>query len=134
VDDLASEGRKISLKKLKRIHALKTGALLRACVRGSTLICNASPAKIKALTSYAEHLGLAFQVADDILDATSDRKELGKPVKADVKKGFPYLIGVEASRQLAEAELDRAINSLKIFGRKAEPLREIANYVLSRKN
>ncbi len=132
VADLESIKRKLSLKELVAIHRWKTGALLKACVRGSALICKASSEKIRSLTAYAEHLGLAFQIADDILDATSTRKKLGKPVKADVKKGFPFLIGLEESRKLAEKEKKKAIAALRLFGQKAELLREIAEYVLSR--
>jgi geranylgeranyl diphosphate synthase type II len=132
VKDIESAGRKISLEGLKKIHRWKTAALLCACVRGTALICKASPKKVKALASYAEHLGLAFQIADDILDVTSTQKKLGKPVKADVKKGFPFLVGLGKARMLAEQEKDKAISALDVFDKKADSLRGIAGYVLSR--
>jgi geranylgeranyl diphosphate synthase type II len=132
VKDIESAGRKISLEGLKKIHRWKTAALLCACVRGTAFICKASPKKVKALASYAEHLGLAFQIADDILDVTSTQKKLGKPVKADVKKGFPFLVGLGKARMLAEQEKDKAISALDVFDKKADSLREIAGYVLSR--
>ena len=130
--DMESEGKRIRLKTLRTIHKKKTAALLKACVRAPAIQLKAAPIRLKALTSYAEHLGLAFQIADDILDATSTRKRLGKPVKADVKKGFPYLIGLERSKELAEEEKNKAIRALKIFGGKADALREIAVYVVER--
>jgi geranylgeranyl diphosphate synthase type II len=133
VMDLECSEKKIGLQKLKTIHKKKTAALLSACVRSPAIYLGASAKQIKALTSFAQHLGLAFQIADDILDATSTRKKLGKPVKADVKKGFPYLIGLERSRKLAVQEKNRAVAALKLFGKRAETLREIAEYVVERK-
>lgn len=131
--DIESEGGKISLRKLKEIHKSKTGALICACVRAAAIYLKASGRHLKALTAYAQHLGLAFQIADDILDITSSQKQLGKPVNADVKKGFPYLVGLEKSRKMAEEETKKAIKALGIFGKKAESLREIAEYVVRRK-
>ncbi|MFC1511398.1 polyprenyl synthetase family protein [Candidatus Margulisiibacteriota bacterium] len=131
-DDKSSEGKKLSLAALKFIHKRKTAALLKACVRSVAVYLKATKKQLKALTDYAEHLGLAFQIADDILDATSSRKKLGKPVKADLKKGFPYLIGIEKSKKLAEQEKNRAIAVLKVFGAKAEALRQIAKFVVER--
>jgi len=131
--DIESEGKKISLAQLKVIHKSKTAALLAACVRASAIYLKASSKQVKALTSYAEHLGLAFQIADDILDATSSQKQLGKPVNADVKKGFPYLVGLEKSKQMADGERKKAIKALGIFGKKADVLRDIAGYVVQRR-
>ena len=133
VADLGSVKRKPTLKELVAIHKWKTAALLRACVRGSALICKAPAGKVKALTAYAEHLGLAFQIADDILDVTSTRKELGKPVGADVKKGFPFIIGLERSKLMLNDEAIKAIKAIKIFDKKADPLREMAGFVVMRK-
>jgi len=124
---------KISLSHLRSIHHLKTAALLKACVCGSALIGGAPAVKIKALAVYAKHLGLAFQIADDILDVTSTRKEIGKPVGADSGKGFPHLVGLEKSIILAEKERLRAIAALRNFNKKADLLREIAEYVIKRK-
>jgi geranylgeranyl diphosphate synthase type II len=122
-----------SISRLKSIHRRKTAALLKACMCSSAIYLGAAPKQLKALTSYAEHLGLAFQIADDILDATSTRKQLGKPVKADIRKGFPYLVGLERSNKLADQEKSKAIAVLKIFGKKADTLREIAEFVVQRK-
>lgn len=130
--DLESEGKKISVRVVRSIHRRKTAALLIASVRSSAIYLGASTKQLKALTSYAEHLGLAFQIADDILDATSTQKRLGKPVRADIKKGLPYLIGLEKSKKLAIREKDKAIAALGGFDEKADSLREIAEYVVQR--
>jgi geranylgeranyl diphosphate synthase type II len=132
-EDLEYEKKKTSLRTLKSIHKRKTAALLLACMRSSAIHLGASAKQLEALTAYAKHLGLAFQIADDILDVTSTREKLGKPVRADVKKGYPYLVGLERSRKLAEQERNKAIGALKVFGKKADTLREIAEYVIERR-
>jgi geranylgeranyl diphosphate synthase, type II len=130
--DICSSQKKLTIKELKNIHQWKTAALLKACICGSAAICGASATKVKALAGYADHLGLAFQIADDILDVTSTREKLGKPVKADISKGFPHLIGLEKSKELAEEERKKAVLALKSFGHKADLLKEIAEYVVKR--
>jgi geranylgeranyl diphosphate synthase type II len=132
--DICLSQEQATVAELKAVHRWKTAALLKACVCGSAVICGATKAKIKALDDYAEHLGLAFQVADDILDVTSTRAKLGKPVKADVHKGFPRLIGLAKSQALAENEKGRAIAALKAFGPRAAYLRQIAEYAVGRDN
>ncbi|MFH1541695.1 MAG: polyprenyl synthetase family protein [bacterium] len=134
VQDIESEGKKISLPALKKIHLNKTAALLKACVRASAIQLKASKKQIQALTNYAEHLGLAFQIADDILDVTSSQKKLGKPVLADKGKGFPNIVGLEKSKILARQEQAKALAALKIFGRKAEELRRIVGFVVERES
>ena len=134
VADIESVNKKPTLQQLKAIHKWKTAALLKACVRGTARICGASNSELKALTAYAEHLGLAFQIADDILDVTATRKALGKPVGADRTKGFPALVGLAKSQQMAEEEKRKALDSLKGFGSKAAVLRELAAYVVNRGN
>jgi len=132
IDDLASQGKKISLKQLKEIHRKKTAALLIACVKSAGLELGASPKQLKALADYGLHAGLAFQIADDILDATSTQEVLGKPVKADVDKGFPHFVGLEKSLEMAALEQKKALKALKIFGGRAELLKAIAEYVVKR--
>ncbi len=132
VADIESPRKKINLRDLKNIHQWKTAALLKACVRGTAMICCAKPKEIAALTEYAEHLGLAFQIADDILDVTSTTEAAGKPVNADTGKGFPRLVGLEKSRALAESEKQKALAALKMFGKWGQGLKEIVErYVLS---
>jgi len=120
--DMEAEGKKISYKQLIEIHENKTAALLVACVRACAIHLNASKKQLKALTDYAKHLGLAFQITDDILDATSSREKLGKPVGADVKKGFPYVVGLNKSRELASLEIKKAFSALKMFRKRAQEL------------
>jgi len=134
VKDVKSVGQKMTLAKLQTVHSWKTAALLRACVRGSASICGATSEQVEALTSYAEHLGLAFQITDDILDATSTAKKLGKPVRADVKKGFPYFLGLKKSKALAIEEKKKAIKALEPLGQSAKILKTLAEYVVKRGN
>lgn len=134
VSDLESSDKKVSLKELRSIHQWKTAALLKACVRGTGRLCGASAAKLKALTNYADHLGLAFQIADDILDVTSTRKKLGKPVKADVGKGFPFVIGLERSREMAEQERGKSLAALRGFDQHACQLRDLVEFVVKRES
>jgi geranylgeranyl diphosphate synthase, type II len=133
VADISAPQHRVTLQQLREIHRWKTAALLKACVRGSALICRAKPKQIRALTAYAEHLGMAFQIADDILDATATAKQLGKPVKADVKKGFPFVVGLQRSRVLAVTESRLALQALKPFGQKGQRLNELALFVTERK-
>lgn len=132
VADIEAPNKPLTAKTIRSIHKWKTAALLRACVRGTALICEAEPGAIKALTDYAEHLGLAFQIADDILDVTATKKQLGKPVQADVKKGYPYLFGLDRSKELAAKERQLAIKALDGFGPKVKTLVDLAGYVVER--
>jgi geranylgeranyl diphosphate synthase type II len=134
VADINSTKKKPSLKELQAIHAWKTGALLKASVRGSALICGATKAQILALTKYADHLGLAFQITDDILDVTATSQQLGKPARADVKKGFPFVVGLAKAKELAAFETQQALKALIGFDQKAVTLRRITENVLSRQS
>ncbi|MBI5400186.1 polyprenyl synthetase family protein [Candidatus Saganbacteria bacterium] len=134
VRDIKSVNQKMTLAKLRAVHGWKTAALLKACVRGSAMICGAKSPAIKALTNYAQHLGLAFQITDDILDVTSTREKLGKPVESDVKKGFPYFFGLEKSKVLVVAEKNKAVKALDSLGNAAGPLKSLAEYVIGRVN
>lgn len=132
VADVAAPEKKLTLNQLRAIHRWKTAALLKACVRGTAAICGATARQTAALTAYAEHLGLAFQIADDILDVTATARQLGKPVGADSKKGFPFVVGLARSRALAAAERDQALRRLAPFGPRARRLAELACYVTER--
>lgn len=131
--DMESQGKKISFSQLKSIHQLKTAALLIASLRAPAIHLKAGPKKIAALSAYAGHLGLAFQIADDILDATSTRKALGKPARADAGKGFPHFLGLERSRTAARREKEKAIGALKILGKRGNDLKYLAEFVIERK-
>jgi geranylgeranyl diphosphate synthase, type II len=135
VVDMDAEGKDIDFPTLEYIHTHKTGALIRASVRVGALYAKAGKRRFTALTRYGERVGLAFQIADDILDITGKQEELGKDVGSDLKKGkktFPSFYGLEESRRRAAEVVDKAVYSLKDFDRKADPLRELAKYIINR--
>jgi geranylgeranyl diphosphate synthase type II len=137
VVDMESEGKDIDFPTLEYIHTRKTGALIRASVRVGAMYAKAGKRQFLALTHYGEMVGLAFQIADDILDITGTQEETGKDVGGDLKKGkktFPGFYGLEESRRRASEVADKAIASLQGFGRKADPLRELAKYIVNRVN
>ena len=135
--DILLEGKKADKKQLLYIHTHKTGALIRASVRIGAIMANASSAKLNALTEYGEKIGLAFQVTDDILDVTGTMEEMGKPTGSDNAKGkntYPSIFGLKESQMRAEKLVNDSLKALQGFGKKAEPLEEIAKYILSRRN
>ncbi len=137
VVDMESEGKEIDFPTLEYIHTHKTGALIRASVRTGALYAKAGKRQFTALTRYGEMVGLAFQIADDILDITGKQEEIGKDVGSDLKKGkktFPAFYGLEESRRRAVEVADKAVASLHGFGRAADPLRELAKYIVNRVN
>ncbi|HEY6839125.1 MAG TPA: farnesyl diphosphate synthase [Geobacteraceae bacterium] len=138
VVDMESEGnRDIDLATLQYIHTHKTGALIKAAVKAGALLGGADAAGVDAMTRYGEAIGLAFQIADDILDIEGTTEELGKDAGSDEARGkatYPALVGlVEAKRRAAEL-VDMAFQALAPFGDKAEPLKEIATYIVNRKS
>lgn len=137
VVDMESEGKDVDFPTLEYIHTHKTGALLRASVRAGALYGRASAKRLRALTRYGEFAGLAFQIADDILDITGTEEEIGKDVGSDLEKGkktFPSFYGLEESRRRAREVSERAVAALADFDRKADPLRELAKYIVTRVN
>jgi geranylgeranyl diphosphate synthase type II len=137
VVDMESEGKDVDLPTLEFIHTHKTGALIRASVRTGAIYAKASEKRLKALTRYGERVGLAFQIADDILDIIGSQEEIGKDVGSDLKKGkttFPSFYGLDESRRRAKEVTDQALAALKDFDRKADPLRDLATYIVTRVN
>jgi geranylgeranyl diphosphate synthase type II len=135
VMDLEGEGKKLTKRGLMRIHEAKTAALLTTSLRLGAMSANATPAKLAALTSFGLHLGLAFQVIDDILDVTQSTEVLGKTAGKDAaveKSTYPAVIGLAASRKEAARLTKAAMDSLKPIGRKASRLAQIADYLLRR--
>ncbi|MHB1125346.1 MAG: polyprenyl synthetase family protein [Bacillota bacterium] len=136
VADLEAERQeRIEPDTLDYIHKHKTGALFRASVRVGAIIAGANDRQLLALTDYAENLGLAFQITDDILDIVGDSKKMGKSAGSDIKKGkatFPALYGLDKSRETVEVLTRRALDCLEPLGEPAEPLRQIAIYLTSR--
>jgi geranylgeranyl diphosphate synthase, type II len=136
--DLESEGRQdITADTLTFIHTHKTGALLETSVVTGAILAGASSEDIQRLSRYAQNIGLAFQIVDDILDITATQEELGKTAGKDLqaqKATYPSIWGIEASREQARALVDGAIAELAIYSEKAEPLRAIANFIVTRKH
>jgi geranylgeranyl diphosphate synthase type II len=135
VVDMESEGREVELATLEYIHSHKTGALLAASSLAGALLCGATESQQQSLRSYGESIGLAFQIADDILDIVGDQDKIGKPVGSDQgndKATYPKLFGLEESRRMAREEVSKAVAALDGFGEAAEPLRGIARYIVER--
>jgi len=135
MQDILAEGKTLSLEMLERLHALKTGALIRASVETGALLAGANERQYQHLKEYAQLLGVAFQVADDLLNIEGDPVVMGKSAGTDAdkkKSTYPSLLGMEASRVKASHLIDRALQLLDIFDKKADPLRAIAAYVIQR--
>ena len=133
--DLEAEGKEISAEELRKLHAGKTGALFIGAVRGGAHLAGATDEQLLALTKFADLLGLAFQITDDILDAIGDEKIVGKTLKKDRaqhKLNFVNIYGVDKARSMAESLIDDAIKLLAPFGDKAEPLILLSRYILTR--
>jgi len=136
VIDIESEGKDIPFPVLEYIHIHKTGELILAAIRCGAILGGAGEKALKSLTRYGEAVGLAFQIADDILDVEGTAEELGKTPGVDEKKGkatYPALIGIVESKKRAEELSDIAIQALEDFDKKADPLRSIAKYIVARK-
>lgn len=137
VFDIQAEKKDIDLATLQTIHKHKTGMLIRSAVRMGAIAAGVSDRQLDDMTGYAEDIGLAFQIADDVLNVTGTREELGKNPNTDAERGkktYPTFYGVDGAKQLADDCVTRAIHRLASFGPSADPLREIAQYVTSRKN
>ena len=135
VVDMEAEEKSVDLPTLEFIHTRKTGALILAAVEIGALLGNASKEQRRALCRYGEAAGLAFQIADDVLDIVADQEQLGKDVGSDQERGkatYPALLGLDGARQRASELRELALSSLDLFGGSARPLREIANYIVDR--
>lgn len=136
VVDLESEGKSdISLETLNFIHRHKTAALLEACVVCGGILAGASSEDVQRLTRYAQNIGLAFQIIDDILDVTATQEQLGKTAGKDQrakKVTYPSLWGLEESRSKAQELVKAACAELEPFKERAEPMVAIAHYITSR--
>jgi geranylgeranyl diphosphate synthase type II len=137
VADLEGEGRPPDAQLLETIHRAKTGALLRASLRIGALFTGASDRQYAALSCYGEHIGLAFQIVDDILDVEESSEALGKTAGKDAaqqKITFPAVYGLEESRAMAERECELAHQALEPFGERAARLYELADLIVHRKS
>ncbi len=126
-----------AIERLELIHRRKTGALFRVSLRLGAIVAGASGEQLEVLDTYGQHLGLAFQVVDDLLDVSGNESEVGKRVGKDSERGkttYPAILGIEASHQRAEMLIDQACQAVEVFGKAAEPLRELAQFVRRRNN
>ena len=133
--DLEAESQAVSGAALERIHHHKTGALIRAAARCGAIIAGAGERELDAVTDYATHLGLLFQITDDLLDVTATAEELGKTPGKDArsrKATYPALYGIEATHAQLEVVHRAAENSLERIGRPVGLLRSIADFIVER--
>lgn len=139
VMDLVCEGKgaDVTLDDLRWIHTHKTAALLEVAVASGAILGGATPEEVKLCEKFALNIGLAFQVADDILDVTQSTEELGKTAGKDDavdKTTYPKLMGLDGARAEAERLVNEAKEAMKPFGERAIPLLALADYIIDRKN
>ncbi len=135
--DMEGEGRTLALPEIERLHALKTGRLIGYSAEAGALIGGAGAAERRAIAEYGRHLGAAFQVADDVLDATESAEQLGKTAGKDAEAGkstFVALLGIDGARAEAGRLAQRAEAALADLGQEADRLRALARYVVERRN
>jgi geranylgeranyl diphosphate synthase type II len=137
VADIESEGKEVDLPQLQYIHTHKTGAMILASIRVGARLGGAGGETLRAFTQYAERIGLAFQITDDILNVEGKAAALGKSTGTDLSRGkatYPSLLGLEESKRRATELVELAVESLKPYGPEADPLREIARFIIAREN
>lgn len=135
VIDMLSEGKRISMEELRKMHMGKTGALFRVAIRSGAILGGASEAQLAALTTYADCFGLAFQITDDILDVVGDEAVIGKPVGSDErneKSTYVTLTSLDEAKKLAADTVQQALEALEIFGDEAKFLRDLVKMLLER--
>lgn len=135
--DIVAEGSPLSEKELESLHLLKTGALIEASVVSGAIMADATEEQVDHLRSYAKNIGLAFQVADDILNVEGDPRLMGKATGTDSvrnKNTYPSLMGLENAKVYAASLIQKALDNIACFDEKSEPLRAIATYIIHRKN
>jgi geranylgeranyl diphosphate synthase type II len=136
VVDILSQNKRAELETVQQMHSRKTAALIAAATESGALSGKGSEAQVAALARYGRAIGLAFQIADDILDIEGDTELLGKTTGADVARGkvtYPAAVGLERSRQAANEMVNDALAALEGFDDRANPLRSLANYIITRK-
>ncbi len=134
--DIASEGKDIPFETLRYLHSCKTGALITAAVEMGAVLGNANQEQLQAFTEYGKNIGLAFQIVDDLLNVEGTTEQLGKKAGSDAeleKATYPAFFGIDKTKEMAKEAVAHAIKALEQFDNKADPLREIANYIYYRK-
>ena len=137
MQDMHAEGSDLDLEAIITLHSLKTGTLIEASVLVGALFGNVGLKKMHALRSYAGHIGLAFQVVDDILNVSGNPEKLGKAIGTDTGRGkntFPGIMGMTKAAAYAENLVQTALKALTLFDDSADPLRAIARYIIDRDN
>lgn len=134
--DLAAVGKSLTLDELENMHRLKTGALICASVLlGAMCSPDVAESKLKALNTYAQCVGLAFQIHDDVLDVTADTATLGKPQGSDIQQNkptYPSLLGLQGAKDRAMELHHKAIDALQVFDESADTLRQLSAYIVER--
>ncbi|MGB6383485.1 MAG: polyprenyl synthetase family protein [Syntrophobacteria bacterium] len=136
VVDILSQNKRADLETVQQMHSRKTAALIAAATESGALTGKGSESQVAALARYGRAIGLAFQIADDILDIEGDTELLGKTTGADEARGkvtYPAAVGLERSRQTANEMVNDALAALEGFDDRANPLRSLANYIITRK-
>jgi len=134
--DLTHEGKEIHYDMLREIHSRKTGALITASVQTGAVLGNSTPEQFEALSQYGRKIGLAFQIVDDLLNVEGTQEQLGKAAGSDAarnKATYPALFGVDETRKKAQETAEEALAALAEFDNRAEMLRDLAQYIISRK-
>ena len=134
--DIASEGIKLSADELETMHRLKTGALIETSLACGALLGGADRRQTDLLSDYSRKIGLAFQVADDILNVEGNPELMGKAVGTDRqrdKSTYPSVLGIQAAREFSKKLVQEALQALETFDKQADPLRGIARYIIERK-
>jgi len=135
LQDIAAEAKILGIEDLKKMHRLKTGALIEASVISGTILGNGNRDQIDKLKNYAGNIGLAFQITDDILNVEGDPDIMGKDVGTDQSRGkstYPSILGMEKSKKFVRKLVNDALKVLDYFDNKADPLRAIAHYIVVR--
>jgi geranylgeranyl diphosphate synthase type II len=134
--DISYEGKDPDPTVVEYIHRNKTGALIAASVTAGTILAGGNEEGVKSINRYGQQIGLAFQIADDILNIEGDRNVMGKGIGSDKVKGkitYPSVFGISESKNIQTRLIDHAIESLNRFDERAEPLRDLARYIINRK-
>ena len=136
VVDIQSEGKEVDASLIEFIHTHKTGALITASVTSGALLGGGTAGQVASIQAYGQKIGLAFQIADDILDIEGDTQMLGKGVGNDARRKkitFPSVLGLEKSKEIQQSLIKEAVDLLTSFDQRADPLRNIALYIIERK-
>jgi geranylgeranyl diphosphate synthase type II len=135
VMDIQLEGQSATISQVEAMHHGKTGAMILAAIRIGGLVANVSEKQMESLTTFGRHIGLAFQIVDDILNVEGNPEKLGKSVGSDrtaKKSTFPSVLGLQESKACARSHYEQAVQALELFGERAQILRALARFIICR--